>query len=119
MLIYSAYVPMLLRLSNDVEENPGPTVNEIIDPNKKKCTDFSQGDVRFWHNAGKQCVAMSLTSIVYNEIKSVNIWDTSYMDTVLLNGNNLYSCISKSINKDFLLLTDVPKMGGGTELLGE
>ena len=70
---------MLLRLSNDVEETPaGPTINEIIDPNQTMCTDFRQGDERFGHNAGKQCVAMSLTSIVYNEIKSVNIWDTSY-----------------------------------------
>ena len=57
---------MLLRLSNDVEETPaGPTINEIIDPNQTMCTDFRQGDERFGHNAGKQCVAMSLTSIVY------------------------------------------------------
>ena len=69
MLFYSVYVPMLLRLSNAVKENPGPTINEIIDPNQTICADFSQGDERFWHNAGKQCVAMSLTSIVYNEIK--------------------------------------------------
>jgi hypothetical protein len=40
---------------------------------------------------GKQCVAMSLCSIVYNEIKSVNIWDTSIMNQILLYGNNLYS----------------------------
>ena len=73
MLFYSVYVPMLLRLSNAVKENPGPTINEIIDPNQTICADFSQGDERFWHNAGKQCVAMSLTSIVYNEIKSVGI----------------------------------------------
>jgi hypothetical protein len=31
----------------------------------------------FGINAGKQCVAMSIYAIVYNEIKSVNIWDTS------------------------------------------
>ena len=73
MLIYSLYVPMLLRLSNDVEETPaGPTINEIIDPNQTMCTDFRQGDERFGHNAGKQCVAMSLN------FNSVNIWDTSY-----------------------------------------
>ena len=29
---------------------------------------------------------------------------------ILLNGSNLYSCITKSINEDLLLLTDVPEM---------
>jgi hypothetical protein len=38
---------------------------------------------------GKQCVAMSLCSIVYNEIKSVNVWDTSIMNQILVYGNNL------------------------------
>jgi hypothetical protein len=64
----------------------------------------------FRSNAGKQCVAMSLCSIVYNEIKSVNIWDTSIMNQILVYGNNLYGVISQSINKDFLLLTDVPEL---------
>lgn len=114
MLCYNVYMALLLRLSNDIEENPGPTnisLNEIIDPSQTVYADFSQGDEsRFGHNAGKQCVAMSLTSIVYNEINSVNIWETCYMNTVLVNGNSLYNCISKSINKDLLLLTDVPEM---------
>ena len=66
--------------------------------------------LRLSNNAGKQCVAMSLTLIVYNEIKSVSIWDTSFMNTVLVDGNSLYSCIIKSVNKDLLLLTDVPEM---------
>ena len=47
------YVPLLLRLSNVVEENPGSTVIKIINPSQT-------GDERFGHNAGKQCVAMSL-----------------------------------------------------------
>jgi hypothetical protein len=61
----------------------------------------------FRSNAGKQCVAMSLCSIVYNEIKSVNIWDTSIMNQIFVYGNSLCGVISQSINKDFLLLTDV------------
>ena len=32
------------------------------------------------------------------------------MNTILFSGNSLYDCISKSINKDLLLLTDVPEM---------
>ena len=44
----------------------------------------------FRSKTGKQCVAMSLCSIVYNEIKSVNIWDTSIMNQIFVYGNNLY-----------------------------
>ena len=30
---YHVYVPLLLRLSNDVEENPGPrSIDEVVDP---------------------------------------------------------------------------------------
>ena len=28
------YVALLLRMANDVEENPGPTVYDIVDPSK-------------------------------------------------------------------------------------
>ena len=60
MLVFTV---LLLRLPNDVVENPGPTINVIINPSQTICADFSQGDGRFGHNAGKQCVAMSLTWI--------------------------------------------------------
>ena len=32
------------------------------------------------------------------------------MNIISIAGNSLYSCIGESINKDFLLLTDVPEM---------
>ena len=57
-----------------------PTSIKVINP----CVDLQV-------NAGKQSVAMSIYAILYNEMKSVNIWDTSIMNTVLENGNNLYS----------------------------
>ena len=60
--------------------------------------------------AGEQCAAMSLYGIVYKEIKPVNIWDQSILNTILINGNSLYSVISQSINKNYLLLTDVPEL---------
>lgn len=54
---------MLLRMANDVEENPGPTTKTI-------CANFSQGDTnQFRQNAGKQCLAMSSTAIAHNFIK--------------------------------------------------
>ena len=33
MLGNSVYALLMLRMANDVDENPGPTVNDIIDPN--------------------------------------------------------------------------------------
>ena len=58
-------------------------------------------------NAGKQCVAMSLCAIVYKDIKSVNIWDRLMLNSILMCGNSLYGIITQSINKSYLLLTDV------------
>ena len=52
-------------------------------------------------NAGKQCVAMWIYAILYNEIKSINTWDTSIMNRILIDGNNVYSVISQHFQKDF------------------
>ena len=106
---YHVYVPLLLRLSN-VKTNLGPTVYDIIDPTTTTCADFSQGDTRFGFSAGKQCVAMSLTAIVYNQLQTVSMWNSSSLNTLSLNGNGLYNYISNSVRKDFLLLTEVPEM---------
>ena len=72
---HAVYVPLLLRLSNDIEENPGPrTINDIVDPTYTVHADFNQGsELLFGMNAGKQCV--SLYAIVYKEIKPVNIFN--------------------------------------------
>ena len=109
MLCYHA--SLLLKLSNDVEQNPGPTtINEVVDSNQTVLAGYNQGDPRFGSNCGKQCVAMSLASIVYNNIICVNIWDKSILNKILIAGNSLYDCISRSVKKNFLLLTDVPEM---------
>ena len=112
IIYYNAvFVPLLLRLSNDVEENSGPkTINDIVDPTCTIIADFNQGnELMFGVNAGKQCVAMSLYAIVYKEIKQVNIWDRIILNTILICGNSLYDIISHSINKSYLLLTDIPQ----------
>ena len=49
-----------------MQENPGPTIFDIIVPSTTVSVDSSQGnEVLFGVNAGKQCVAMSLTAIIY------------------------------------------------------
>ena len=98
-------------MANDVEENPGPCSYDIVDPSKTITADFSQSNARkFRHNAGKQCVAMSLTAIAQTQVKDITTWDSSFLNTILSVGNNLYTYIQNSINKDYLLLSDVPEM---------
>ena len=68
------YVPLLLRMANDVEENPGPAVYDVVDPSQTICADFSQGNKgKFRENAGKQCVAMCLTAVLHNQQKNIDI----------------------------------------------
>ena len=109
MFYHKVFVPLLLRLSNDVEENPGPqTIHDIVDDTLTVHADYNQGNhLLFKLNAGKQCVAMSLCAIVYKEIKSVNVWAKCALNSILVYRNNLYTIISKSINKNYLLLTDI------------
>ena len=73
-------VPLLLRMVNDVivEENPGPTIYDVVDSSKTMCA-LSK---KFRQNDGKQCVAMSLTGIIYNKI-NINAWDSSFLNVIL------------------------------------
>ena len=113
MMCYNVYIPLLMRQANDVEENPGPTnIFDIIDPSTTVSADSSQGnEALFGVNAGKQCVAMSLTAIIYHQIQDVSLWTSSTLNNILVIGNNLYSTIRCSVRtNDYLLLTDVPDM---------
>ena len=53
---------------------------------------------------------MSLTAIVQTQLKNITTWDSSFLNEILCVGNNLYIYIHNSINKDYLLLSDVPEM---------
>ena len=78
------YVPLLLRMANDIEENPGPTVYDVVDPSQTICADFSQGNTgKFRENAGKQCVAMCLTAVLHNQQKNIDQWDSSFLNVIL------------------------------------
>ena len=110
MMCYNVYIPLLIRQANDVEENPGPTIFDIIDPMRTVSADYSQGnETLFGENAGKQCVAMSLTAIIYHQIEHISEWTSSTLNNILTIGNNLYISIRYSVPaNDYLLLTDVP-----------
>ena len=87
------------------------TLYQIIHVFETLRADFSQGDQsNFGDNAGKQCVAMSLTAIIFRYIKPhIDTWDSPDLNNILCLGNCLYDCIKCSVKKD-LLLTDVPAM---------
>ena len=37
-------IPLIIRQANDVEENPGPTIFEVIDSTRAVCSDYNQGN---------------------------------------------------------------------------
>ena len=45
MSCYNVYVPLLLRMANDVKENPGPTIY-VFDPSKTICAGVSQENTK-------------------------------------------------------------------------
>ncbi|XP_022782755.1 uncharacterized protein LOC111323626 [Stylophora pistillata] len=113
MYFYNIYIPLIIRQANDVEENPGPTIFEVIDPTRTVCANYNQGNEALFgengENAGKQCVAMSLTAIIYHHIEDITLWSSSTLNDILVTGNNLYSTIRSMVQtNDYLLLTDVP-----------
>ena len=92
------------KLCNDIEKNPGP-----IDHTRTIQAPYSQSNVEvFGENAGTQCVAMSLTSLIYNYRRSIS----SSMDLVnIMNiDNELYSGLSRLSRQTFLLLTELPEV---------
>ena len=55
-----------LKLISDIEKNSGPTPMQV-DSSKTIAAPHSQGnELVFGQNAGQQCVAMSLCSLIYN-----------------------------------------------------
>ena len=90
MMCYNVYIPLLLRQVNDVEENPSPTIFDIIDPMRIVSADYNKGNKALFHeNAGKQCVAMSLTAIIYHQIEHISERTSSTLNNILTIGNNL------------------------------
>ncbi|XP_074628198.1 uncharacterized protein LOC141886089 [Acropora palmata] len=54
MMCYNVYIPFFIRRASDVEENPGPTIFNIIDQMRTFSADYSQrNEALFGENAGK------------------------------------------------------------------
>ena len=92
-------------LSKDVETNPGPP----IDPLKTIKAPYSQDNVLlFGSNAGTQCVAMSLTSLIHNHRNGIT--SSTDLVNIMNTGNELYTALSRLSRQSYLLLTEVPEM---------
>ena len=54
-------------------------------PTRAVCADYSQGnEAVFGENAGKQCVAMLATSIIYHHPEDISLWTTSTLNDILV-----------------------------------
>jgi hypothetical protein len=95
------------QLYNDIEKNPGPIGTSYIDPRKTITAPFSQGNALiFGQNAGKQCVAISLFSLIYKSIKDINT--PNDLVRIMDIGNQLYTRLSQSANESFLMHSELP-----------
>ena len=71
-LCYHVYVPLLLRLSNDVEENPGPrNINEIFYYTCTVHADFHQGHALIFVEVNV-CFALSKTSVTVKPVQRLH-----------------------------------------------
>ena len=86
--------------------------NDFLQATRTICANYSQGNqVLFGENAGKQCVTLSLTAVIYHHLEDINFWTSSTLNNILTVGNNLYMYISIRCSVQtnyYLLLTDIP-----------
>ena len=95
-----------LNLCNDIETNPGPPIHSI-DPTQTIKAPYSQGDIMYFgENAGKQCVAMSLSALIYNKIKGIH--SCNDVVQIMQMGNQLYSTLSQCTGQAYLMQTELP-----------
>ena len=73
------YASIMLILSGDIESNPGPvTIFKVV-----KASSHQGNATIFGRTAGSQCTFMSLSAIVYSNVKSLRYWSQNDLDTIL------------------------------------
>ena len=81
-----------------MEENPAPTISDIISPMRTVSADYSQGnEALFCEHDGKQCIAISLTAIFYHQKEHISEWFSSTLNNILTIGNNLIVPVRYSV----------------------
>ena len=59
----------------------------------------------FGENAGKQCVTMSLSALIYNKIKGIH--SCNDVVQIMKMGNQLYSTLSQCTGQVYLMQTEL------------
>ena len=96
-----------LILCGDIETNPGPVFNNSVKTIHAPC---SQGNTEiFGENAVRQCVPMSLCSLIYF-YRNNSMCDSSDLVNIMNLGNQLYSTLSRLSRQMYLLLEELPTM---------
>ena len=96
------------KLVSDIEKNPGPTPMHV-DSSKTIAAPYGQGnELVFGQNAGQQCVAMSLCSLLYNTRQSIS--SARDLINIMNIGNQLYSSFSQLARQSYLMQTELPIM---------
>ena len=86
--------------------NPGPRPM-YADPSKTIAAPCSQGnELLFAQNAGQQCVAMSLCSLIYNNKQGIS--SANDLIQIMNIGNQLYSSLSQLARQSYLMQTELP-----------
>ena len=92
------------KLSRD-RKNPGPPT--YVDPNKTIVAPYSQGkELVFRQNAGLQCVAMSLCSLIYNNTQGISSANAHIQ--IMNIENQLYSSFSRLARQVYLMRSQLP-----------
>ena len=91
--------------SRDIEKNPGPPT--YVDPNKTIVASYGQGNkLVFGQNAGQKWVAMSLSSLIYNDTQGIS--SANDLIQIMNIGNQLYSSLSQLARRAHLMQSELP-----------
>jgi hypothetical protein len=88
-------------------KNPGRQF--FVDPNKTIAAPYRQGnELLFGQNAGQQCIAMSLCSLIYNNTKGIST--ANDLIQIMNIGNMLCSSLSQLTRQAFLMQSELPTL---------
>lgn len=104
IVFYSLYKDIILLKANDVESNPGPSIEH---PSKVMGTINQGADIFEDFSRGRQCIANSYVSMFFSYINQALYWRSSDIDFILHLGNTLYSTIPKT--SSYLFPSDLPE----------
>jgi len=94
------------KLSTDIEKNPG-SHPMYVDPSKTIAEPYSRGnELVFGQNVEKQCVAMSLCSLICNNKQGIS--SANDLIQIMNIANQLYSSLSQLARQSYLMQTELP-----------